>query len=157
VTDEQIPKSQRPKKASKARERRRQGQLSGVQFLFAAILAIGMALGITLSSRIASSQPLQEFYEGVQTEIADLREEQGALLADRDYAMSDAYVEQWARDEGKMYRPGEVLVIPVPNLVQSLEVTPTPTPIMNMETTPPEPEPWMLWWALFFDSPPPEF
>lgn len=135
----------------------RQRPLSGVQFMFAAILAIGMALGISLSSRIASSQPLQEFYEGVETEIADLRLEQGALIAELDYVMSDAYVEQWARDAGKMVRQGEVLVVPVQSGVQNLSIQPTATPAMQVETTAPEPEPWQLWWALFFDSPPPEF
>lgn len=114
-----------------------------------------MALGVTLSSRIAASQPLQEFYQSVETEIADLRADQAALIVERDYAMDDAYVEQWARAEGKLYRSGEVIVVPVPFRVQDVNVQPTATPVMNVDTTPPEPEPWTLWWALFFDSPPP--
>ncbi len=154
--EEQPPKS-RAKREVKPREDRRRGQLSGVQFMFAAILAIGMALGITLSSRIAASQPLQQFYENVETEIADLRVEQGSLIAERDYAMDDSYVEQWARSDGKMFRPGEILVVPVPLGVESLAPEPTPLPLMDVETTPPKPESWKLWWALFFDSPPPEF
>ncbi|MBC7871373.1 MAG: hypothetical protein H7Y09_11090 [Chitinophagaceae bacterium] len=147
----------RKKSESKSRQDRLRGQLSGVQFMFAAILAIGMALGITLSSRIAASQPLQQFYENVETEIAGFRVEQGRLIAERDYAMDDAYVEQWARSDGKMFRPGEVLVVPVPLGAESLAPEPTPLPLMDVETTPPKPEPWKLWWALFFDSPPPEF
>jgi cell division protein FtsB len=137
-------------------ERKRTGQLSGVQIMFAAILAIGLILAINFSSRITAGQPLQEAYDQVQAEIEALQQEQAALLVERDYVESDAYVEQWARDEGKMIRTGEVLIIPVPS---GTVIEPTPLPQLDIpvETTPPEPEPWMLWWSLFFDSPPPRF
>ncbi len=137
-------------------ERKRSGQLSGVQIMFAAILGIGLFLAIGLSQRIAAGQPLQDAYDSVEAEIEVLRQEQAELLATRDFVQSDAFVERWARDEGKMLRPGEVLIIPVPASA-GVEPTPIPEPEIPVETTPPEPEPWMLWWALFFDSPPPEF
>jgi cell division protein FtsB len=137
-------------------ERKRSRQLSGVQIMFAAILAIGLFLAIGLSQRITAGQPLQDAYDRVEEEIDGLQQEQGELLATRDYVQSDAFVEQWARDEGKMIRPGEVLIIPVP---AGGVVVPTPVAEVDVpiETTPPEPEPWMLWWRLFFDSPLPQF
>jgi len=138
-------------------ERQRTRQLSGVQVMFAAILAIGLLLAINFSSRIAASQPLQEAYARVQAEIEALRREQAELIRQRDYVRSDAYVEKWARSEGKMVRPGEVLVIPLP-VSAPAETPPTPSPDQMqvvVETAPPRPEPWKLWWALFFDSPPP--
>ena len=49
---------------------------------------------------------------------------------------------------------GEVLVIPVPSGA-SIEQSPTPTAFVEVETKPPEPDPWSIWWAVFFDSPPP--
>ncbi len=136
--------------------RKRSGQLSGVQIMFAAILAIGLFLAIGLSQRITAGQPLQDAYDRVAGEIEGLRQEQGELLATRDYVQGDAFVERWAHDEGKMIRTGEVLIIPVPS---SGAAAPTPIPEVDVpvETTPPEPEPWMLWWGLFFDSPPPQF
>jgi cell division protein FtsB len=135
--------------------KRRNRQLSGVQIMFAAILAIGMVLGINFSSRIASSQPLRTYYAGMETEIAALQQEQQRLIDERDFAQSEAYVEQWARGEGKMVRPGEVLVIPRP-IAPVVQATPTPLPlIVDVETTAPEPETWELWWSLLFDSPPP--
>jgi cell division protein FtsB len=137
-------------------ERKRTGQLSGVQIMFAAILAIGLILAINFSSRITAGQPLQEAYDQVQAEIEALQQEQAALLVERDYVESDAYVEQWARDEGKMIRTGEVLIIPVPSGT-GIEPTPIPQFDVPVETTPPEPESWMLWWSLFFDGPPPRF
>ena len=130
-------------------------QISGVQVMFAAILSIGLILAINFSSRITDGQPLQEAYNRVRAEIEALRSEQEALTAERDYVRSDAYVQQWARDDGKMILPGEVLVIPVPS-GSSLEPTPAPqVSIEDVRTTPDEPDTWLLWWSLFFDSPPP--
>lgn len=138
-------------------ERKRTGQLSGMQIVFAAILAIGLLLAINFSSRIADSQPLDDAYSRVQEEIEQLRAEQARLIQQRDYVMSDAYVEQWARDEGKMVREGEFLIIPVP-AGSNVQTTPVPQqPEVAVQTTLPEPDPWMLWWSLFFDGPPPEF
>ncbi len=133
---------------------RRSNQLSGVQVMFAAIVAIGLILGIQFTSRLAAIQPLEDAYNSVQVEIDQLRRDQQALIGERDFAQSDAFVEQWARGEGKMTRPGEVLVVPMP-----AGGTPVPPPAAaapaNVNTTPPEADPWTRWWWLFFDSPPP--
>jgi cell division protein FtsB len=142
-------------KRKRSHQRRTGGGLSGVQIMFAAILAIGLILALNFGSRIAESQPLQAAFYSVRDEIVALEQENAALTRERDYVRSDAYVEQWARGEGKMARPGEVLVVPVP-LARSAEATPEPEIVfMDVQTTPPEPEPWQVWWALFFDSQPP--
>ena len=78
-------------------ERKRTGQLSGLQIMFAAILAIGLILGLNFTSLIASGQPLQELYQQVNGEIDKLQQEQAALIQERDFAESDAFVAQWAR------------------------------------------------------------
>ncbi len=138
-------------------ERKKTGQLSGLQIMFAAILALGLILGINFTTLVASGQPLQELYQQVSSEITQLKQEQASLTQERDYARSDAYVARWAREEGKMILPGEVLVIPVPSN-DSEAATPVPSePPVSIETRPPEPQPWQLWWSLFFDSPPPKF
>jgi cell division protein FtsB len=136
--------------------RKRRGQLSGVQITFAAILAIGLALVISLSSRILAGQPLEQAYDRVVAEIDQLKQEQSDLISERDYVRSDGFVESWARDEGKMIREGEVLVVPVPSGA-NIEPTATPPPYVDAVTVPPEPDSWTLWWALFFDSDPPDF
>jgi hypothetical protein len=139
----------------KREERSRGGQISGVQVMFAAILSIGLILAINFSARIAAGQPLQEAYHRVRVEIDSLREEQERLTTQRDYVLSDAYVERWARDDGKMVRSGEVLVVPVPS---GAEIDVTPAPEVSLEqvrTTPDQVQPWVLWWQIFFDSPPP--
>jgi cell division protein FtsB len=124
--------------------------------MFAVILAIGLLLAINFSSRITEGQPIQEAYERVQEEITALKLEQARLVAERDYVRSDAYVERWARDDGRMVRAGEVLVVPVPSS-DGLEPTPIPEVSAQVETAPPPPDPWRLWWALFFDGTPPQF
>jgi cell division protein FtsB len=137
--------------------RRRTGQFSGVQVMFAAILSIGLFLAIDFSGRITASQPLQQAYESVRAEIDELRSEQEALIRERDYVRSDAYVAQWARSEGKLIQSGEVLVVPVPSGAAVEESAPAVIPLETIRTTPPEPQGWTLWWNLFFDSPPPSF
>lgn len=145
--------SEKPKRP----DRKRTGQLSGLQIMFAAILAIGLILGLNFTNLVTTSQPLQQLYNQVNEQITHLERGQGDLLRERDYVRSDAYVESWARDEGKMVKPGEVLVIPVPS-ASIAEVTPEPSnPGVLLDTGTPQPDNWQLWWQLFFDSLPPTF
>ncbi len=79
--------------------------------MFATMLAMSLILAINFTSRIAANQPLQQALDRVQTEIEQLRTEQSDLIDQRDYVQSDAYVESWARSDGRMVRPGEVLIV----------------------------------------------
>lgn len=151
-TDNQ--QAQRPKPRRQP-PRRKAGQLSGLQVMFAAILAIGLILAINFSTRIASNRVQRDIFANAQAEVEHLRLERATLIAERDAVQSDAFVEQWARGEGKMVRPGEVLVVPLAPIGEAPPPTATPPPAVTIETSPPRPEPWTLWWALFFDSPPP--
>lgn len=143
--------------AEKARDKRKRGsQISSVQVMFAAILSIGLILAINFSARISEGQPLQAAFSRVSAEISTLEAQQAQLTAQRDYVLSDAYVEQWARSDGKMVRPGEVLVVPVPSSADIASAT--AEPILVPETVQianDQPPSWVLWWQIFFDSPPP--
>lgn len=140
----------------KRSDRKRTGQLSGLQIMFAAILAIGLILGLNFTSLVSAGQPLQQKYNQLKLEIERLELEQANLIQERDYVESDAYVEAWAHDEGKMVRPGERLIVPVGE-PQSAQSTPQPEETVLVQTTPPQAESWQLWWSLFFDSSPPQF
>lgn len=135
------------------RSRRRQ-QVSGIQIVFASILAIGLLLTINFSARIRRGQQIEEVRSRIEATISVLSTEQQRLILERDFAASDAAVVQWAHREGKMVRDGEVLIIPVPGMQ---EATPTPqvTPI-PIATATPIPT-WQLWWNLFFDGEVPGF
>jgi cell division protein FtsB len=136
---------------------RRPRQLSSTQVMFAVILAIALMLAVQFSSRITEERRLNEIRDTVEDEIDLLRREQSELVEQLDFVASDAYVEEWARSEGRMVRDSMVLVIPIPaNSVQEqTEILQIIEQTAVIETTLPEPEPWALWWALFFDIPPP--
>jgi cell division protein FtsB len=130
--------------------------LSGYQVMFAAILSIGLILAINFSSRITAGQPVQEAYLRVQDEIAALRAERELLIRERDYVRSDAYVEHWARSDGKLTRPGDVLIVPVPAALAAEPAAPQAAAVFVPEEAP-APDTWRLWWALFFDGAAPRF
>ena len=144
------------------RTRRSVPRVNGSQLVFAIILAAGMTMAINFSTRISAGQPLQNAYSQVVIEIELLREDQARLVAERDHARSDAYVRRWARDEGKMVRAGEHLVIPVPtrDMLYVAPVTASDASaagFAEVQTMPRRPPNWMLWWSLFFDHPAPDF
>jgi len=126
--------------------------VSGIQIVFASILAIGLLLTINFSGRIRRGQQVEAIRANLEATIAVLATERSSLLEARDFAASDAAVVQWAHRDGKMVRENEVLVIPVPG---GLPPTPNPaaTPIPLATATPlPVRD---LWWSLFFDGDPP--
>jgi len=130
--------------------------VSGTQVMFAVILALALMLAINFSGRVSADRQLSNIRDTVLREIDLLKREQGDLIARLAYVQSDAFVGDWARSEGKMVRDGDVLILPVP--VNASADAATPAPISNPappQTRPQQAENWQLWWALFFDSPPP--
>ncbi|MEM9952543.1 MAG: hypothetical protein AAF846_13125 [Chloroflexota bacterium] len=155
---QQIDRRQNPQ----ARQRRKSRPLSSTQVMFAVILAIALMLAVQFSARITSERNLNQIRNTVQDEIEFLRNEQSNLIDELDFVQSDAYVEQWARAEGRMVQDNMVLVVPlqIDDVVQQTPIEETVAVIpevTELETTLPDPEPWQLWWALFFDAPPPQF
>ena len=144
------------------RTRRSVPRINGFQVVFAIILAAGLTLAINFSTRISAGRPLRDAHRQVVIEIELLREAQARLITERDHARSDAFVQRWARDEGKMVRAGEHLVIPVPT-GNTLYVAPvtvneaSAAGFAEVQTLPRRPPNWMLWWSLFFDHPAPDF
>ena len=130
--------------------------VSSTQVMFAVIVALALMLTINFSGRVSADRQLRAIRDTVLREIDLLRREQGELIARLAYVQSDAYVADWARSEGKMVRDGDVLILPVPMSATLAENNPPAA----IEFAPPQtrqqqPENWQLWWALFFDSPPP--
>lgn len=141
-----------PPPKNPSRPRHRQGQVSGIQIVFASILAIGLLLTINFSGRIRRGQQIEEVRQDLEATISVLSTEQTHLQEQRDYALSPNAVIEWAQREGKMVREGEVLVVPVPAGVVA-SPTPQATPIPLATATPVPVE--YVWWKLFFDQDPP--
>ncbi len=139
-----------------APEPRRPRLLNGTQVMFAVIVAIALMLAVNFSSRVTADRELRRVRDAVQNEIDQLRREQAALIERLNFVQSDAFIEQWARSQGRMVREGEVLLVLFPMMDANAESTPeavvfaTPSPLIA--ETPPA---WHSWWALFFDAPPP--
>lgn len=158
MAQEQTQQQNNPQRRKKTRR-----QLSSTQVMFAVILAIALMLAVQFSSRISDERSLTQIRDTVEEEIEFLRNEQVELIDELNFVQSDAYVEQWARGEGRMVRDNMVLLIPIPASSTTLEETSpveeaeTVQTLPQLETTLPDPESWQLWWALFFDMSPPQF
>jgi cell division protein FtsB len=148
---------QEPDIEQSERPMRRPGGVNGTQIMFAVIVAIGLMLAINFSSRVSADRELRAVRDAVQQEIDQLKREQGQLIDQLNYVQSDAFIETWARSEGRMVREGEVLMVLFPaNTTASAAPTPEPLPVLPPDVSQPTPT-WQLWWAMFFDSPPPQF
>lgn len=131
-------------------------RFSGTQALIAVIVSLGALLALNFSSRIQLDRELQDIHAEVKAEIERLQIEHQALQDELQYVKSDAYVEYWARDDGKLIREGEILIVPK-GIRAAADAPATNVQLVEFVTTEPKPENWQLWWALFFDTEPPQF
>ena len=70
------------------------------------------------------------------------------LVSQLEYVQSDAYVEQWARKDAKMARPGEVVVV-VPKESGTEPIVDTPSASISDPKSQPF---WVELWELVFSS-----
>ena len=130
-------------------------RLTSVQVMLAVALALGLVLVLNFSGRIRLDRDLGRIHAQFVAEIASLHAEQQRLRVELEYVKSDAYVETWARDDGKMAREGEVLIFPKSLGGSASQPIVSNTTLAHFETSPPKPTNLELWWALFFDTPAP--
>lgn len=143
-----------PAQPSAANRRPGDRPLTSIHLLMAVALAIGLVLTLNFSGRIKLDHDLGRIHARFTAEIESLQGEQRDLIEELGYVKSDAYVEFWARDEGKMIREGEILILPKSSGAPA-SPRQSAIPLVEFQTTAPEPANWELWWALFFDGEPP--
>lgn len=109
-------------------------------------LVLALVVMVDFGRQLAAAQRIAEDKHVLETQVAALETEQGALLTQIAYATTDAAVIEWAQVQGKYVQPGEVIVVPVP----PPGATPVPsfTPAPSIESIPN----WRLWFGLFFES-----
>jgi cell division protein FtsB len=112
-------------------------------------VAIGGGIAWAFTQQIAVARQMRAEELWLEQVVAAKQAQRDALEAQLEYVKSDECVEQWAREDAKMAKPGEVVVIVVNDSpdYSALEPTPTPTP---------EPEPRPFWrelWDLAFSPP----
>lgn len=114
------------------------------QLITGALLIMLVFLMMDFNTRLAELSRQNERRNQVQTEVQALIWTEVALQDEIFYATSEAAVEDWAREQGHMSRPGDVVVIPLPlgDVEERVRATPLPTvePIEN----------WKVWWQLLF-------
>jgi len=116
-------------------------RLSPLLFALAA-LSIGY-LAFSTSRYVIRSHQLHHDRAAIERDIASLENHRSSLQAIREYLQSDEYLEQVARRELGLVRPGETLVI-----VSSSDPSPTPT------STPRAPDaPRASWWKELYGVP----
>jgi cell division protein FtsB len=85
---------------------------------------------------------------GLQAEVISLEEQVADLEAQKAFVQTDAYVEQAAREEYKMSRPGDQVVVPM--FPDEGATAAQETRLREQPASPMPTEPWRAWWELFF-------
>ena len=129
--------------------------ISGTQFAAIVVLTISLFLIVDLGRRTTAGYYVSQAEKDLKAQIrAELALKQ-KLMERLEYVKTDAFVEQWAREQARMVRPGDrplILVTPVASLAAPLAAQPS----NDAPSTDPVPN-WHHWWRLFFNSEPGTF
>ena len=90
-----------------------QGQTRIPMIWILAIVVLGILVLGDLNRRMADARRLEQDTLTLQTEVAAMATERVDLMTRVAEATSEKVVAAWAREDAKMVRPGEVLVVPV--------------------------------------------
>jgi cell division protein FtsB len=125
------------------------GQIAaGAIILVVALVVIG--IGWAFVEQLTLAQELRGEEEKLEAIVATREARREQLTATLAYVQSDEYVEEWAREELKMAKPGEVVVIPVVSAGgDASEEAPTAQPDGGEVDVPERPF-WRVWWEALF-------
>ena len=112
---------------------------------FLALIVVWM---IVFGGRIADLNRLTDEFNQSQLTLSALTATTRALATEIVRADSDAAVEEWAYEQGKMIREGDHRVAVVPVEGTPIAPTPLPTPIPQPQNQ------FRIWWELFFNTKP---
>jgi hypothetical protein len=108
------------------------------------LVLVGALILGDLNRRMGNARQLERDAGTLGTQVASLQAEQVQLQTEIAGATGEAQVADWARDQGRMVRPGEHLVVPLApgdSMPQA-----TQTPALTYE----QPSNWQIWWTLLF-------
>jgi len=116
------------------------------------VLIVG-GLGWAFVQQVSLAEELRGEVRQLEHAVATQEAKQRYLTATLTYVHTDAYVEEWAREEARMAQPGEVVIIP---LVEGG----APQPLSTPESPPEAGEPvldddspfWVVWWEALVGS-----
>lgn len=87
----------------------------------------------------------------LQSEVDELAGDVTALEDRKAYVQTDEYIEKAAREEYKLSRPGDQVIVPMYEAENADNADGTAQPAERAKPQTREPvEPWQAWWDLFF-------
>ena len=113
------------------------------------VLVVG-AIGWAFIEQLSLAQELQGEARKLEALVATREARRDQLTATLAYVQTDEYVEEWAREELKMARPGEVIVIPLVSAGgerQDGGVIEEESPAHELPDSRPF---WVVWWEAIF-------
>jgi cell division protein FtsB len=118
--------------------------INAKQILLIAVLVIFVFLMMDLNSRVTTLVRLTDQHAAVSAQVDQLQSTQNTVDTQVAYATSDLSVDQWARVDGHLSKPGDhtIILIPPKNI--------TPTPVVAPTATPQSVSNWQVWKALLF-------
>jgi cell division protein FtsB len=115
------------------------------------VLFIVGGLGWAFAQQLRLAQDLREEIAELEQAVATQEAIAAYLTATLEYVQTDTYVEEWAREEARMAKPGEVVVIPVGTLeAANPPATPEAQPQGDAAAIPEDKPFWVVWWEAFF-------
>ena len=114
------------------------------QILVILAFVLGFFLLMNFFGRLTELSRLSTQRDQSKAEVTALNGTLQALQTNIAFATEPAAVEEWARDEAHMAKPGDVLIIPV------APVSSTQAPVDFPVQTPEPVSNWQVWWSLFF-------
>ncbi len=125
--------------------------LSRSQIVAVVIATLAISVVVDFSRKAAGNLRVQARVHELQEATKLVQAENDRLKGLKEFAPSGAFIEQEARQDFKMGRPGEV---------RAIFLTPAPTPAIAISSTtaavlPAEGPCWQKWWGLFLDGVPP--
>ncbi len=120
------------------------GQLAAGLAAIIALAIVG-SLAWGFGQQLARARRVRMEELQLERAVATAQAHHDDLVVQLEYVQSDEYVEQWAREDAKMSRTGEVVVVvPMDSEESATDAQPTPTP---------EPDTRSFWsdvWELIF-------
>jgi cell division protein FtsB len=113
-------------------------------FWIAMILIAGLLIVGDLNRRMADARRLEQDAEILEAQVAAKSTERAELMTQVAEATSEDTIAEWARDDAKMVREGEVLVVPLAPQEESA------TRNEEESSYPEQPTKLQVWWALLF-------
>jgi cell division protein FtsB len=114
-----------------------------------AIIIVIAVVGVIVwgfAQQLALARQMRDEEERLARAVATEQARHEELTAQLEYVQSDEYVEEWARTEARMSKPGEVVVVIVDKVEAETTAETAPSPASE-----PEEQPfWAELWELVF-------